>query len=201
VENLWLLKSSRKFVGHRILILDEIMKRKSGRAFTDKSITDEMLNSILEAGRWAPSCGNTQAWNFVVLRDKAVLAKAHEMLSKGNAWGKAAPVMILVTAKEDGGCPAHGLPYFTMDVGLAVQNMLLQAVHLGLMGHPTAGWKEDGLKEVTGIPDEHRIVTVVFFGYEGDFDKLDERTQEKEKKPRTRKELSELSEIVHWNGW
>ena len=196
--NLWLSKSSRKFLEHRILILDEIMKRKSGRAFTNKPITDEMLNSILEAGRWAPSCGNTQAWNFVVLRDAKALEKAHEVLSKGNAWGKAAPVMILVTAKEDGGCPAHGLPYFAMDVGLAVQNMLLQAVHLGLMGHPTAGWNEDGLKEVTGIPEEYRIVTVVFFGYEGDFDNLDERTQENEKKPRTRKELSE---IVHWNVW
>jgi nitroreductase len=180
------------------MIMDEIKKRRSGRAYTNKPISDEMLNSILEAGRWAPSCMYTQAWNFVVLRDKEILAKAHEMLSKGNAYAKVAPVMVLVAAKEDGGCPAHGLPYFMMDVGLAVENMLLQAVHLGLMGHPTAGWNEDGLKEVTGIPEEYRIVTVVFFGYEGDFDKLDERLQEKEKAPRTRKELSE---IVHWNGW
>ena len=180
------------------MILDEIMKRRSGRAYTNKPISDEMLNSILEAGRWAPSCMNSQAWNFVVLRDQDALSKAHEHLSKGNAYGKAAPVMILVAAKEDGGCPAHGLPYFTMDVGLAVQNMLLQAVHLGLMGHPTAGWNEDGLKEAFGLPAEYRIVTVVFFGYEEDFDKLDEETQEREKKPRTRKELSE---IVHWNSW
>ena len=180
------------------MILDEIMKRRSGRAYTSRPISEEMLNSILEAGRWAPSCANTQAWNFVVLKDKESLAKGHEHLSKGNAWGKAASVMILVTAKEDGGCPSHGLPYFTMDVGLAVQNMLLQAVHLGLMGHPTAGWNEEGLKEAFGIPDEQRIVTVVFFGYEGDFDKLDERNQEREKNPRSRKELSE---IVHWNGW
>ena len=177
--------------------MDEIKKRRSGRAYTNKPIPDEMLNSILEAGRWAPSCANTQAWNFVVLRKKEVLEKAHEMLSKGNAYAKAAPVMVLVAAKEDGGCPAHGLPYFMMDVGLSVENMLLQAVHLGLMGHPTAGWNEDGLKELIGIPDEYRIVTVVFFGYEGDFDKLDEKNQEREKKPRTRKELSE---IVHWNG-
>jgi nitroreductase len=174
------------------------MKRKSGRAFMNKPISDEMLNSILEAGRWAPSCANTQAWNFVVLRDEDALMKAHEHLSRGNAYAKRAPVMIIVAAKEDGGCGSHGLPYFMMDVGLSVENMLLQAVHLGLMGHPTAGWNEDGLKEVTGIPPEYRIVTVVFFGYEGDFDKLDERNQASEKKPRTRKELSE---IVHWNKW
>jgi len=180
------------------VILDEIMKRRSGRSFTNKPISDEMLNSILEAGRWAPSCANRQAWNFVVLRDKDALVRGHEHLSRGNAWGKAAPVMIIVAAKEDGGCPSHGLPYFMMDVGLAVQNMLLQAVHLGLLAHPTAGWDEDGLKEEFKIPPDYRIVTVVFFGYEGDFDKLDERTREKEKNPRTRREISE---IVHWNNW
>ncbi len=180
------------------MILEEITKRRSGRAFSDKPVSDEMLESILEAGRWAPSCGNTQAWNFVVLRESDILAQAHEALSRGNAYAKAAPIMILVAAKEDGGCPAHGLPYFTMDIGLAVENMLLQSVHLGLMGHPTAGWNEAKLKELTGMPEEYRIVTVVFIGYEGDPGILDERLQEKERAPRTRRELSE---IVHWTRW
>ena len=181
-----------------LVILEEIMKRRSGRAFSDRPVSDEMLESILEAGRWAPSCGNAQAWNFVVLRDPNILLEAHEALSRGNTYAKAAPIMILVAAKEDGGCPAHGLPYFTMDVGFAVENMLLQTVHLGLMGHPTAGWNEAKLKELTGMPDEYRIVTVVFIGYEGDPEMLDERSREKEKAPRTRRELSE---IVHWNSW
>ncbi|MHA2352951.1 MAG: nitroreductase, partial [Candidatus Thorarchaeota archaeon] len=69
---------------------------------------------------------------------------------------------------------------------------------LGLMGHPTAGWNEAQLKEITKIPDEYRIVTVVFIGYEGDPEMLDERNQERERAPRKRKELSE---IVHWNSW
>lgn len=180
------------------MILEEIMKRRSGRAFLDKPIPDEMIDSILEAGRWAPSCSNTQAWNFIVLREKDALAKGHEALSRGNAYAKAAPLMIIVAAKEDAGCGAHGLPYFAMDVGLAVENMLLQAVHLGLMGHPTAGWDEEKLKETFDIPGEYRIVTVVFFGYEGSIDSLDERTKERELKPRTRKSLAE---IVHWNKW
>ena len=180
------------------MILEEIMKRRSGRAFSRKPIPDDMLNSILEAGRWAPSCMNAQASNFIVLREPDVLAKAHEALSRGNAFAKTAPVMIVVAAREDAGCPAHGLPYFAMDVGLAVENMLLQAVHLGLMGHPTAGWNESQLKEVLGIPEEYRIVTVAFFGYEGDPEMLDEYNRAREKAPRTKKELSE---IVHWNGW
>lgn len=180
------------------MIMDEIAKRHSGRVFADKPVSEEMLNSILEAGQWAPSCSNTQAWNFVVIRDKEALIEAHEAMSRGNAYAKAAPVMIVVAAKEDGGCPMHELPYFAMDVGLAVENMLLQAVHLGLMGHPTAGWDEAMLKEITGIPKEYRIVTVVFFGYEGDITLLDEAARAKASRPRTRRPLSE---IVHWNKW
>jgi nitroreductase len=180
------------------LIIDVILKRRSGVAFKEDPIPDEMLVSILEAGRRAPSCANTQAWNFIVLRDPEVLVKAHDALSKGNSWGKKAPVILLVAAKEDGGCGAHGLPYFTMDVGLTVENMLLQAVHLGLVGHPTAGWNESMLKEISGIPEEYRIVTVVFFGYKGSLDDLDERTKEKELKTFSRRPLSE---IVHYDAW
>ena len=110
-------------------ILEEITKRKSGRVFSGKPVPREILESILEAGRWAPSCANTQAWNYLVLTDKVTLSSAHEAFSKGNAWGKKAPVMVLVTSTESGGCPAHNLPYFMMDVGLTTQNMLLQAVH------------------------------------------------------------------------
>jgi nitroreductase len=180
------------------LILEEILKRRSGRAYSDRPILDEMLESILEAGRRAPSCGNTQAWRFVVIKSPDVLAEAHEALSRGNAWGKRAPVMIIVAAKEDGGCPAHELPYFMMDIGLTTQNILLQTVHLGLLGHPTAGWNEEKMKEITGIPEEYRIGTVIFIGYGGDIELLDERNKEKEKKPSTRRPLSE---IVHWDRW
>ncbi|MBD3407974.1 MAG: nitroreductase [Candidatus Lokiarchaeota archaeon] len=180
------------------LILDEIVRRRSGRAFSSRPIERDKVHSILEAGRWAPSCSNTQAWQYIVIQEHEDLAKAHDALSRGNAWGKNAPLMVVVAAAEDGGCPAHNLPYFMMDVGLTVQNMLIQAVHVGLMGHPTAGWDEHKLKEILAIPESYRIVTVVFFGYEGNIEDLDERTREKEKKRSSRRPLEE---IVHWEKW
>ena len=57
---------------------------------------------------------------------------------------------------------------------------------------------EGKLKEITGIPDEYRIGTVIFIGYEGDIELLDEKNREREKKPSTRRPLSE---IVHWDRW
>jgi len=182
------------------LLLDVVEKRRSGRAYDTKEIPDDLLQTILEAGRRAPSCGNTQAWHFIVIKDSETRKKANEAMSGGNAWAERAPVMIIVAAHPDGGCPSHGLPYFMMDVGLSVQNMLLQAVHVGLMGHPTAGWDEEKLRGITGIPSDFRIGTVVFFGYEfeGEPTFLSERNQEREK---TRTPRKPLDEIVHWNNW
>ncbi len=179
-------------------VIKEIKVRTSYRAFDERPISDEIIESIVEAGRLAPSCANTQEWNFVVIKDKEALEKAHEGVSKGNAWGKRAPVMLLVVTKEGGGCGAHGLPYWMMDVGLATQNILLQSFHLGLIAHPTAGWDEAHLKDVLGIPDEFRVATVIFIGYQGDPSILDERNQERENAPRKRKSIED---IVHYNTW
>ncbi|MHA1858148.1 MAG: nitroreductase family protein [Candidatus Thorarchaeota archaeon] len=179
-------------------LMEEIVRRRSGRAFKGDPIGHEQLQLILEAGRLAPSCANTQAWDFIVVTGSEVLARAHEALTRGNAWAKTAPVMIVIASREDGGCPAHGLPYFMMDAGLAIENMLLQAVHLGIMGHPTAGWDEDRLRETLNIPESFRIVAVVFFGYPMEPDEMDSKTREKELRPRDRRPLSE---IVHWNAW
>ncbi len=179
-------------------LLEEIKVRTSKRAFDTRPVPREMLDTILEAGRLAPSCANTQEWEFVIITGPELLQQAHEGISRGNAWGKRAPVMLIVVTKENGGCGAHGLPYWMMDVGLATQNILLQSFHLGLIAHPTAGWDERKLKDVTGIPEDRRIGTVIFIGYAGDITLLDERTQGKERAPRDRKEIGE---IVHHDKW
>ena len=179
-------------------VIEEIKQRTSLRAFDTKPISDEMLESILEAGRLAPSCANTQEWNFIAIKDKEALEDAHEAVSGGNYWGKRAPVMIVVVTKDGGGCGAHDLPYWMMDIGLATQNILLQSFHLGLIAHPTAGWDEKLLKDTLGIPKEYRVGTVIFIGYKGDISLLDERNQGRETAPRKRKAFEE---VVHFNKW
>ena len=182
------------------MLLDAVENRHSGRAFDTRPIPDDILESILEAGRRAPSCRNTQAWNFMIPKNSESRKKANEAMSEGNIWGERAPLMIVVVSHPDEGCHSHELPYFMMDVGLAVENMLLQAVHMGLMGHPTAGWDEEEMKKALNIPEDFRIVTVIFFGYEfeGEPTFLSEKNQEREK---IRSHRKSLDEIVHWNTW
>ncbi len=179
-------------------VMREIRERRSGRAFTARPVTQGELLAVLEAGRLAPSCNNTQAWDFVVVTDSEKRERANATLSRGNAWAKSAPVMVVVVTREGGGCGAHDLPYYMMDVGLAVENMLLQAVHLGLMGHATAGWDEEELRRVLEIPDDRRVATVVFFGRPATLDEVPEELREREAKRSPRRPREE---VVHWDTW
>lgn len=53
------------------MVLNAIKNRKSVRKYSDKPLTDEVLNIILEAGRLAPSWVNVQPWKFIVVKSQA----------------------------------------------------------------------------------------------------------------------------------
>lgn len=67
-------------------LFDAIQGRKSIRKFKRAPVPDEDINKILDAGRRAPSASNIQPWRFVVIKDKALLAKmanaAREMVDR-----------------------------------------------------------------------------------------------------------------------
>ena len=54
---------------------EAILKRRSIRKFTEELVTDEELRQIFEAVRWSPSWANTQTWEFIVVREKALIEK------------------------------------------------------------------------------------------------------------------------------
>ncbi len=181
-------------------INDIIFKRQSRRNLDPhRPVEQEKIMTLLEAARWAPSSSNNQPWRFFILRGEE-RKKLFDGLSKGNqAWGgKFAPLTIVVYSKPDLDTIKEDKQYYLLGCGLAVENLILQAVELGLIAHPTVGWKEYKIKELLNVPEEYKIVTVIFVGYPGDPAILDEITLEKERAPRVRKELTEL---VFWGEW
>lgn len=179
-------------------IADSIARRVSTRAFSIDSVPQELIDSFLEAARWAPSYGNRQPTRFVVVRDPNVLAGIHAALTRGNAYAKRAPLLIAVCGAPEWGQIVAGREYYLMDAGLAVENLLLQAVELGLVGHPMGGFDEATVRQVLGIPASVRVIALVALGYPGSADDLDERTRERELRPRTRKTTDELRA---WDRW
>lgn len=82
------------------MVLNAIKSRQSVRKYSDKPISDEVLNNILEAGRLAPSWVNVQPWKFIVVKSqttKDLLAEA----AGGQAQVKNAQIVICCIADLD----------------------------------------------------------------------------------------------------
>jgi len=169
-------------------------KRQSKRAYLDREIPEDSLQSLLEKIRWSPSCANNQPWKLIFVSEKTQHAKLGEALARGNEWALKAPVLIAVCAKKEDDYNREDDPvtYYQFDCGLLVMSLLLAAVDEGLMAHPMAGFDAAGVKTALSIPDEFHVMCVISLGYEGPVVNLDERTRKKDEAPRARKEISEI---------
>ena len=143
-------------------LLDLLRSRKATRAIADRSVEPEKVEALLEAARLSASCFNNQPWRFLVLTEPGALGKGREALSGGNYWAKTAPVLIYGYSKPDLDCQIPGgRDYFLFDLGMAVQNILLQATELDLVARPMAGFSPKKVREGFGLPDEYRVTVAI----------------------------------------
>ncbi|QIR35993.1 nitroreductase family protein [Tolypothrix sp. PCC 7910] len=179
---------------------DFIRSRWSPRAFSDRAVEPEKLLSLLEAARWAPSSYNHQPWSFIVAT-KEDATEYNRLLSTlvefNQGWAKNAPILILAVAKirtDDGKTNRHAFH----DVGLALENLILQATSLGLFAHQIGGFNPDIAREKYQIPEDYEPATVVTVGYPGDPQNLPDGLRDRELAPRTRKPLTEFVFTGKW---
>ena len=178
--------------------LEAINKRASLKThLSTRDVEQDKIIKILEAARLAPSATNEQPWRFVVVKGKEnvenVVTRASRM---GRKAFDEAPVLILVFVNPKDYVFPDGKTFYLLDVGLAMENILLAATALGLITHPMASLDEGKLKEMLGVPDEMEFVIATPLGYpvEGSYE---EAAQERLSQ-RTRKDLKEL---VYTNTW
>lgn len=170
-------------------VIDAIKKRRSIRAFADKMVEQEKINSLFEATRWAPSSTNEQPWVFIyATKDQPDLwNKLFEPLNEGNRiWAKDAPLLIVSLARKNftkySGPNAHAL----YDLGAANAFLSLQAVDLGLQVRQMAGFDPDKAVAVLNIPEDFEIGVFMAVGYPGDPSTLPENLHKREMAPRER---------------
>jgi len=176
-----------------------IANRKSVRAFSSKPVEPEKLRAMLESARWAPSCANNQPWRYILVDRKASSRPAlEEALAKGNAWAKAAPLLVVVAAREGDDGFYNGVRYYLYDCGMSVMQFVLESENQGLRAHQMAGWDGEKVSSALAIPQDYQSVVVFAVGCEGRLEDLEPGVQEKERKPRTRKELSEIAFQGTW---
>jgi nitroreductase len=149
-------------------VKEAIEKRRAYRSLAPVEITDELVEDLARSAQLAPSCFNNQPWKFVFVFDKDMLIKMREALSKGNEWIHAASLIIAVFGKKDEDCDIKGREYYLFDLGQAAAFLQLKATELGLVAHPIAGFKEDKVKEILGIPEEMKVITLINVGKKSD---------------------------------
>jgi len=145
-------------------VIDAIKIRKSVRRYLDKPVEDDKLNTVIEAGRLAPSASNRQEWRFVVVRDPETRERLAEAAG-GQRFVGEAPVVIAACAETDGHVMMCGQLSYPIDVAIALDHMTLVAVGLGLGTCWIGLFDEKKVKGILGIPEEIRVVQLMPLGY------------------------------------
>jgi nitroreductase len=177
-------------------IHDLLARRWSTRAFdAAKPVTREQLTTLLEAGRWAPSCNGDEPWRYLVwdrARDPEGFQKAFDCLSDNNKkWVKNVPLLMLSCAGSNFAATGKPNRWTQHDTGAASLSIALQADVLGLAVHQMGGFDAEKARAAFGIPAEYAPMAMIAVGYQAAPDVLDEETKKKELTPRARKPLGE----------
>ncbi len=184
-------------------IQETIANRWSSRAYDiSKPVSQAQIIALLEAARWAPSSYNDQPWRFIVCNkntDIGAWQNAFDCLMPSNqAWLANAPVFIFACANTVLDINQQANRFAQYDTGAAVENLCLQATHMGLMTHQMGGYHADKAREVFAIPIQFTPMAIISVGYAGEQKQLSAELYERDVAERKRKPLSELAFEGAW---
>jgi nitroreductase len=158
--------------------MEVVRRRRSIRRYKSDPVAQEHIAYVLEAARLAPSWANSQCWKFVVVTDpqaKQALAKA------GNEWVAHAPVVIAACADPTKPGTKGDQPYYMLDIGIAMEHLILAAAEQGL-GTCWIGWFDEAVaRQALAVPDGIRVVAYTPLG-----------VPDEEPEPKPRKALAEI---------
>ncbi len=169
--------------------LEAIEGRRSIRKFKDSIIGKEVIKELLSYAQMAPSAGNLQARDFIVVSEKRIkeqLAKA----AHNQSFVEQAPVVIVVAANIERSSLRYGSRgelYAIQDATASVMNLLLAAYSGGLATCWVGAFDEIAVRILLGLPHKTKPVAIIPIGY----------PDEKAIAP----PRMGLDKVVHWETW
>lgn len=167
-------------------MLELILSRQSDRKYSDKPIEPEKLERIINAGRMAPSACNAQPWKFIIVTRPDLIQQVAEAASAKligmNSFVGQAPVLLVVVKEKPNfsskvGGTIKKKDYSLIDIGIASENICIQAKAEGI-GSCMIGWFDEMLlRKILNIPRSKRVELIITLGYS-----LNDR-KEKRRKP------------------
>ena len=157
--------------------LDVVNKRRSVRSYEDRPVPEDIIMQILDCGHRAPTGGNLQLWDFIVVTDEAIKKQVTNTTYRGNSfdithpqeWIETAPVLIVVAGDRAKVSERYGQRFSDtvyLDCSAVIENMLLAAVNFGLGACYIIGFFEKLLANVLATPPSHEIVGFITLGYQ-----------------------------------
>lgn len=177
------------------LILEIIQERWSPYSFSSASIENFKLKAMFEAAGKAPSCNNEQPWIFVhtTNKDGKIFDDYIDFLAEGNqVWAKDAFALIISMARKKFSYNNKPNRYALYDTGMAVSNLLMQALTLDVYVHQMAGFSVDKVKKYFSLSDDIEPVAMMAVGYLGDGQNLSPELLARDEKRRPRKSINEF---------
>ena len=171
-------------------VSEAIRTRRSIRRYTDEEVGPETVRELLDAARWAPSAGNLQPWEFVVVR-RPELKEALARAALGQMFVAEAPVVVVVCADQMRSASIYGERgsslYCLQDTAAATQNLLLAAHDRGLGACWVGAFREREVGCLIGVPPGIRPVAIIPIGHPAE-------------RPRPPARRS-LRDIIHYEGF
>lgn len=170
--------------------IQAIMSRVSVRQYSDLDISDESLQTILEAGMSGPTCVNSRDWSFIVVRDPETLNKMADANGMPAEPLRTAKLGILVCGDMERAY-FRAPDYWIVDGSIAAQNMILAANALGIGSVWLGTWPQmDRVQkqaELFNLPETQVPHSIIAFGYP--------------KEPSTKEKLIFEPDRVHFEKW
>ena len=145
--------------------MNEIFARRSIRKFLPTMVEDEKIEQLLRAAMAAPSAGNQQPWEFYVVRDKRVIQDLSHCSPYAGCAAGASLAIVVCSRDESMRFPA----FINLDLSAAVENILLEAVHLDLgavwLGVAPYKAREVLVRRSLGVPQGLTPFAIVAMGY------------------------------------
>ena len=168
-------------------VFEAITNRRSTRTFERRSVSEEQIEKLIDAARCAPSAGNIQPWEFIIIKEphkKQQLSAA----ALDQTFITEAPVVIVVCANEARSGEGYGNRgvhlYCIQDTAAAIENMLLAACAMRLGTCWVGAFREELARKILNTPSHVRPVAIIPIGYPAE-----------QPAPRRRRQISS---VVHY---
>jgi nitroreductase len=170
-----------------VKVIDEIVNRRSVRAYSTKPVEREKLARILEAGRLAPTARNQQDWRILIVSDPQLKNRLIDEASPRQTFLKQAPIILAACGLNPDYIMRCGHPAYLIDLAIVLEHIALQAVREDLGTCWIGSFDEGKAKSVLKVPAEVRIVELMSLGH---YDSLPDARERKS-----------TQELYKWDIW